>query len=399
MKKTNPKYNKSRNGTWWPIKQYRFNTDDHPVTLDKDPKTEEIQLMLSYNEKQIVDGLTNMLMSKTSIALRVALQEHHRVKGSVHNHKGYMPAQHNRAVTKRDRKVKARVTATEASLAKSLATEWDVKVSDVIRVCCLELASLIRADKIKSLQGCKRLTQMECIKEWGKNNKDRPKGSKLTALKKAAQTASTKTEEQLEEEYAYWGTCLDHANAMGVASQFNHTEYHNGSAVAEYFDFDSFKHFYTQAYLGGADEDEKVAEALADDNKELAIKALAKQYATWVDGDDLDWEEHIEEATKDWEAEHMSEEDEAELEEWVNEVWAADAEPIEDDTKLEHTGYISKKIMSFDPRGDELDNSDIRLHTGETAERDLTKQQAYLREQLIKEQEHQYPDGDYPYLW
>ena len=352
MKKRNPKYNTSRDGTWWPIKQYRFDTRNHPVAIDKTVKANEIQLFVSHNEKQIIDGLANILMCKASTALRIALQEASRVKGEIHNHKGFKPAEHRKKVTKRTYKVKARVPATEAALAAQLANDWDVKVSDVVRICCIELASLIKADKIKSLKGCKKLSQLDCIKLWGEKNKDRPKGSKIKALTQASHTASMKSEDEIADEYAFWGAAMAHSNFEGTADQFNHVEYHNGHKCGEYFDMESFKVWYVQTHMGGGDGEAEITEALASPDREKAIEAIAKQMAKWCDEDE-NWEEFIEQATEDYDLENReaSEEDEDAANAFLDDLFGS---PDEGDTsKLEHKGYISKKIMSFDGRDDQ----------------------------------------------
>ncbi len=326
MTKHNPKFNTSRDGTWWPIKQYRFETNNHPVVIDKAPKNKEVQMKVSHNEKQIIEGLANILMCKPSVALRVALQEHGRVKGDVHTHEAFLPAIHAKKSTKRSQNLKARVTQAEAELAARLAAEWNVKASDVVRICCIELARLIRADRITSIKGCKRLTQIECIKIWGAANKDRPKGSKLTALTTAAQKALNLAEDKQFEDFQFWGECIKHANETGMAEQFTHTEYYNGNTVNEYFDFESFKVWYVDTQLDGGDGDANYKEAIANPDKDAAIKALAQQYALWCE-DGSDWKEFIAQATEDYETEHevLSDEDVEESEAWLENMFPSNA--------------------------------------------------------------------------
>ena len=63
--------------SWWPLKIERFDTSNHPAITTKDKKTEEVQLRLTHNELQILEGLAKILECKKSDAVRIALHTRH----------------------------------------------------------------------------------------------------------------------------------------------------------------------------------------------------------------------------------------------------------------------------------------------------------------------------------
>ena len=109
------------------------------------------------------------------------------------------------------------------------------------------MAQDICADKVKRIGACKQLSQIECICEWGKANKDRHKGTKLTALNAAAASGREAHEEKMAEDYHYWGDAFEYMNMTGESQAF----VHDGI-----FDADSAKAYYTHINAGGAREDE-----------------------------------------------------------------------------------------------------------------------------------------------
>ena len=45
---------------WWPLRIERFDTTKHPV-FDGEKVVKEVQVRLSHNETQIIQGLANIL--------------------------------------------------------------------------------------------------------------------------------------------------------------------------------------------------------------------------------------------------------------------------------------------------------------------------------------------------
>lgn len=63
--------------SWWPLKIERFDTSNHPVITTKDKRTRDVQLRLTHNELQILEGLANVLECKKGDAVRIALHTRH----------------------------------------------------------------------------------------------------------------------------------------------------------------------------------------------------------------------------------------------------------------------------------------------------------------------------------
>ena len=63
--------------SWWPLKIERFDTSNHPAITTKDKKSEEVQLRLTHNELQILEGLAKIFECKKSDAVRIALHTRH----------------------------------------------------------------------------------------------------------------------------------------------------------------------------------------------------------------------------------------------------------------------------------------------------------------------------------
>ena len=63
--------------SWWPLKIERFDTSNHPAITTKNKKTQEVQLRLTHNELQILEGLAKILECKKSDAVRIALHTRH----------------------------------------------------------------------------------------------------------------------------------------------------------------------------------------------------------------------------------------------------------------------------------------------------------------------------------
>jgi len=361
----NPKFNKSRTGTWFPIKQFRFDLTDHPTTKDTAKKTVSYKVSFSNNEKQILDGLANTLQTKAGAAIRVALFERKSVGEPRKAHKALQPAKVGKGEGVRTSKLQVRLTASEAASLSELSAKYGFSASELLRYYVVELTAKIRAGKKTSLSGSKILTQVECMKIWDKTNQGREKGSKISALQKASTKAQANHESMTQEEYSYWKEIMDQMRLDGTLQQFMTYQTYQSGTVEGFLDFEALKYWYN-AENGGAQDDADY-EALFDLDRHKGINAVARQMASWCN-EMFRWEDFIEEATAEWESRHyvLSEEEEAELEAmWDTIPLADDRQDL--DAPLEHKGYMSKKQMSYDPRQEVADTSskDILLSTFE----------------------------------
>ena len=83
-----PKYNKFNTGVikgYFPLKRWRFNTEQHPVIKSKDRcASSTAKTLFSTQEQQILVGLTNTLQCNEREAVRIALYEASRSAEKAH---------------------------------------------------------------------------------------------------------------------------------------------------------------------------------------------------------------------------------------------------------------------------------------------------------------------------
>ena len=102
---TTPKYNKFNTGRtkgYFPLKRWRFNTEQHPVFQSKERcASSTAKTLFSTQELQMLVGLANTLQCNEREAIRIALYE---VSSSAEEaHKGAFKLQPPRLQTKRIR--------------------------------------------------------------------------------------------------------------------------------------------------------------------------------------------------------------------------------------------------------------------------------------------------------
>ena len=58
---------------WWPLRVERFDTSKHPVITDSSKAVKDVQVRLTHDESQILEGLANILECSKQQAVRIAL--------------------------------------------------------------------------------------------------------------------------------------------------------------------------------------------------------------------------------------------------------------------------------------------------------------------------------------
>ena len=165
--------------SWWPLKIERFDTSNHPAITTKNKKTQEVQLRLTHNELQILEGLAKILECKKSDAVRIALHTRHdKAQATPERTLGGREGG-------RTNRVKVRLTDYEYDLLSAI----EGSLSDNLRHIIWDTSSLIKAGKLNHITGCRRRTEREKNKNWIANNKGREKGSTLTLLLDAKEDA------------------------------------------------------------------------------------------------------------------------------------------------------------------------------------------------------------------
>lgn len=271
------KYNKDK---VWMFRQWRFDTTNHPVRTSDQPITITKKLNLSHNEKQALEGFARSCGCSTSEAVRIALHEWKRFTGGLRE-----PLE---AKTKRTHRVSVGLTASDERMLNKAAEALEMKVIDALRFIVLTLQRDLRDDKVKSLGGCKLISQSQLKREHLKANK--PANPQIQKLREEYEQRGEELAQERYEEDQQWGQYLDHAAGTGQLSTF----IENGE-----LDFLSFKHWYTQAYLTDNESEAELADAFKDPDKDKAVKVIARQIMLLCD--DLTWKEALEEAERQYE--------------------------------------------------------------------------------------------------
>ena len=60
---------------WLKIKQHRYDTTNHPVITSKEKCTNKIEVLLSPQEEQILQGVSNTVQTIQRDSIRIALYE------------------------------------------------------------------------------------------------------------------------------------------------------------------------------------------------------------------------------------------------------------------------------------------------------------------------------------
>ena len=207
---------------WWPIKQFRFNTTNHPVMVCAESKPYQVKVSLTHNELQILEGLARILQSSTQEALRVALYEAEKLALCVdpwaHLEGPQKPTQ--RGLKKNQINVKL-TTAEHQTLAR-LCEEHGLKAPALLRKVYISLAKGIRSEEIKRLTKSARINQKQLSREWqAQRNKrslagEEVGGSKLKPLHQAKAKARDEALERAQEEYDERGLFIQEMAMQGL---------------------------------------------------------------------------------------------------------------------------------------------------------------------------------------
>lgn len=274
-------YNKT---SWWPLKIERFDTSNHPAITTKDKKSEEVQLRLTHNELQILEGLAKILECKKGDAVRIALHiRHDKAQATPERSLGGREGG-------RTNRFKVRLTSYEYDLLSAI----EGSLSDNLRHIIWDLSSLIKAGKLNRIPGCRRRTEKEKNKNWIEANKGREKGSTLTHLIDAKEAAKDAAWDAADERYEAVG---QHADALraDLGSSFGVIYRDEEGKV------DMHQVMEDMQMDSNAREDADLAVINRITDREKGIKALAIQYSIWT-GDSVD--ECMEQAEDDWDEVH-----------------------------------------------------------------------------------------------
>ena len=223
MKLNRPnKFNKTRHsnqeGTktalaFWKFPKNRYRTEKHPVIISKVKCSSKVETILSFQEKQMLEGLVNAVQTSQRDAIRIALYELSKtsLEASLRLVKYVSKESQEKGHTSRSSKVTAKLPKAEKVVFDELQTNCKLTSKETVRLAIIWLAMSVKDEDFK-LTKSPRVSQKKLAREWSKTY-DKEKGSKLTALTEAADAAYEKAkeeaEERREEEYKRRGETLE----------------------------------------------------------------------------------------------------------------------------------------------------------------------------------------------
>ena len=223
MKLNRPnKFNKTRHsnqeGTktalaFWKFPKNRYRTEKHPVIISKVKCSSKVETILSFQEKQMLEGLVNAVQTSQRDAIRIALYELSKtsLEASLRLLKYASKGSQEKGHTSRSSKVTAKLPKAEKVVFDELQTNCKLTSKETVRLAIIWLAMSVKDEDFK-LTKSPRVSQKKLAREWSKTY-DKEKGSKLTALTEAAdaayEKAKEKAEERREEEYKRRGETLE----------------------------------------------------------------------------------------------------------------------------------------------------------------------------------------------
>jgi len=196
------KYNrtKTREGNtpplgYFPIKQFRFRTQKHPVITSNDRCSSSVKALWSQQELLMITGLANSLKCCDREAIRIAIYEGEKAdKKDLDFHaskarSGSIEKGHEgRSISKRHQ-----MTRFDKECLSNQARVHGLKDSEMLRLCVIYLARGIREGSITRLTNSPQISQVELFREWssGKSITE----SKLKALRLAANEAWSRADD------------------------------------------------------------------------------------------------------------------------------------------------------------------------------------------------------------
>jgi hypothetical protein len=174
---------------YFPIKQFRFRTENHPVIISNDRCSSSVKALWSQQELLMIMGLANSLRCSDREAVRIAIHEaakaerkyleiHKSSARSGSTEKGH----EGRSVSRR-----LQMTRGDKEKLSEQAKTLGIKEPEMLRLCIIYLERGIRDSSVKSLTDSPPISQIELFRDWsrGKNVTE----SKLKALRLAADKA------------------------------------------------------------------------------------------------------------------------------------------------------------------------------------------------------------------
>ena len=162
---TNKKKFRQRGKTakFFPIILHRFKTEKHPVMTASKKAAKKVRVMLSLNEKRMVEGMSEMFSCSLNEAVRVACYE---MRPDI----PLMFAEDAKSNPKKGRgqKFNLSIPAVELEMVEEVASQWELTPAEVIRCAVIGVSKGIREGNIKTITKSPKRRQNDLAWEWSK---------------------------------------------------------------------------------------------------------------------------------------------------------------------------------------------------------------------------------------
>ena len=148
----------------FPIHQYRFNTENHPVITSTAKRQGRLVIPLSHNEDKLLEGLANTLQCDKNEAVRIALYEFRQLDGV--SDEVMLKASSvttDPSHTSRKKKLTVKLPGKEDGNALGLSEK------EAVRAALIWLRDGIRNDHITRLTNSPIIPIEQVMREWSKN--------------------------------------------------------------------------------------------------------------------------------------------------------------------------------------------------------------------------------------
>ncbi len=226
--KNNNKFNKTINPSgsepplgWWKFRKNRYITINHPVIISQEKCAFKVETILSPQEKQILDGITNTLQTSKRDAVRIAIYELGKDVFKAENFLKYADkGTKEKGHTSRSVECSYRLIKTEKESVEEVAKTFEISEKEAVRLCIIWLGRKLNEIHFK-LTKSKRIGQEELAREWSEEYDG--SGSKLKKLKEASHAAYEEAAEKAESDVQQRQEAAEQMKYMAGAGEFHRT--------------------------------------------------------------------------------------------------------------------------------------------------------------------------------
>lgn len=224
----NNKFNtNTKTKDWFPFAKYLFKTEHHPIRQSKVKCSSAVETLLSPQEVQMLEGLTNSFQCTERECIRIVLYEASRSPSKAHE-AAFRKANREskeRGHTARSARRRWNLPKTEKDEACLAAKDLKISDKEFLRLAIIWLAKGIKDESIIRLTQSPRIPKDEVAMTWSRENQGKPQSEAVSKLKEARDKAYDEAQkrgiEQDERLYAERGRMMDLIRDEGLGNVYS----------------------------------------------------------------------------------------------------------------------------------------------------------------------------------